>query len=355
MTKAELLSKNIVSNTEIHFLEDCLGTKDFEVYQLAGDASNRQYFRVVQGETSMVLMKWEPFTDNNDYPFLSVLDHFGKHNVHVPKVLHKSPPKGLILLEDLGDLTLERKFWEIQNKDLVLPFYKQSIDELIKIHYPASNDLNTHCTAFKVAFNNEKLLWEMNYGNEHLFEKMFKISLNDSSKKELGEIFNHICTVLDVKDKVICHRDYHSRNLMIKLGQVRVIDFQDARMGPIQYDLISLIHDSYVNIQPDLEKQILDYYFEQAAQYQPGIKANDEFYELYKRQLIQRCFKACGSFSSFYNMREDKRYLKYLKGTLNKVVSQLEVFSEYKLLKNIIVDNGLLEKDYSNPPSFEGC
>src|SRR5689334_18490713 len=120
------------------FLSRTLNDRAFEVFPLAGDASTRRYFRIVSGEESMVLMVWEPFNDDGNYPFLSVRDHFEKHGVTVPRVIAKSPSEGLVLLEDLGDLTLERKFWENQNQDIVLPFYEQSIDELIKIHYHAT-------------------------------------------------------------------------------------------------------------------------------------------------------------------------------------------------------------------------
>jgi len=96
------------------FLKNSLKSEDFKVYSLAGDASNRRYYRVILDHQSWVLMRWEPY-DPNNYPFLSVLQHFAKAEVHVPEVVFQSPQDGLVLLEDLGDLTLERKFWESQS------------------------------------------------------------------------------------------------------------------------------------------------------------------------------------------------------------------------------------------------
>src|SRR4051812_37776644 len=98
------------------FLKNSLKYEDFKVYSLAGDASNRRYYRVIQGHQSWVLMRWEPF-DPENYPFLSVLKHFAKAGVHVPEVVFMSPEEGLVLLEDLGDLTLERKFMESQSQE----------------------------------------------------------------------------------------------------------------------------------------------------------------------------------------------------------------------------------------------
>lgn len=290
-------------------------------------------------------MAWEPFEDLDRYPFLSVLRHFKKHRVRVPAVNRVNAGAGLILLEDLGDLTLERKFWENQDQSLVLPFYLQAIDELIKIHYHASSDRASECTAFEVEFNTEKFLWEMNYGREHLIEKLAGIQLSDGESKELQRCFLSICERLDKEPKYISHRDYHSRNLMLKLGQMRVIDFQDARMGPVQYDLVSLIHDSYVDLKPEMQEKILSDYLLKAAEFNSHLSL-EQFRDIFQIQLIQRCFKACGSFSSFYNNRKDLRYLKYIKPTLKKVSKVLEAYPQYKVFGDLIRERGLLEREF---------
>ena len=82
------------------FLTKSLKNGDFKVNQLAGDASNRRYYRVLQGPNSWVLMRWEPF-DAKNYPFLSVLNHFAKHKIQVPNVIGMDEKAGLVLLEDL--------------------------------------------------------------------------------------------------------------------------------------------------------------------------------------------------------------------------------------------------------------
>lgn len=328
------------------FLDVELGSAGYEILPLTGDASNRRYFRVVFGDQSFVLMVWEPFVDNADYPFLGVLNHFAKHGVLVPKVRAKSPANGLVLLEDLGDLTLERKFWETRDQSEVIPFYRQAIDELIKIHFSATDDASKNCVAFRVAFDLGKLLWEMNYGREHLIEGIGQVNLTAIEKKNLDRIFNDICALLAERHRRICHRDYHSRNLMIKLGQMRVIDFQDARMGPIQYDLVSLVYDSYVDLSGSSRVAILNYYKEAALDVGASPKEFDDFELMMKIQRIQRCFKACGSFSSFYQMRKDTRYLKYISKTLKIVSDTIVEFPEYRVFYDILSDYGLLDRHY---------
>ncbi len=326
------------------FLETHLESQDFKVYQLAGDASNRRYYRVIHNNQSLVLMRWEPF-DPKNYPFLSVLNHFAKHKVHVPTVIAMDPSLGLVLLEDLGDLTLERKFWESQNQEASLPFYKQAVDELIQIHFVATAD-KSDCTAFRIMFDVEKLLWEMKYGQDNLLSGVCKFQFTEKSNTEITQVFTNICTRLHEEPKFIAHRDYHSRNLMIKYDEMRVIDFQDARMGPIQYDLVSLLRDSYVNMNDQMEELLLQDYLNKAKPYLPKNFSREHFDHIYELQTIQRCFKACGSFSSFYNLRNDTRYLKYISHTLRKVLKSLNKFPEYQLFADILIDSGAIERKY---------
>lgn len=329
----------------IDFLTEALASREFEVIPLAGDASSRKYYRVVHEERSWVLMAWEPFEDVDRYPFLSVLRHFRKHKIKVPTVNRVSASQGLILLEDLGDLTLERKFWENQDQALALPYYRMAVDELIKIHYQASEDRAAECTAFEIAFDKDKFLWEMNYGREHLLEKLAGINLSFEEASHLDRSFNTICEILDKEPKFISHRDYHSRNLMLKLGQMRVIDFQDARMGPIQYDLVSLVHDSYVDLNKEMQDQILSDYLLKASEFNSNLSL-DEFRHVFQLQMIQRCFKACGSFASFFNNRKDLRYLKYIRPTLRKVAQTLENYPEHQGFLKILRDHNLLEREF---------
>lgn len=334
----------VVDETFFSFLNSYFKGDDFKVYQLAGDASNRRYYRILKENQSWVLMVWEPFNPET-YPFLSVLNHFAKHQVGVPNVISMSPSEGLVLLEDLGDLTLERKYWEAQNPESSMNFYQQAVDELIKIHFKATLDKN-ECTAFKMKFDTEKFLWEMNYAKEHLLDGVCKFAFTEKSHKELIYTFTEICSRLDEEPKFIAHRDYHSRNLMIKYDDMRVIDFQDARLGPVQYDLVSLFRDSYVNMSDEMAKRLTDYYLEKARPYLSKDLSRSYFDEIYELQTVQRCFKACGSFASFYMTRNDKRYLKYLTHTLRRVLKSLSNFPEYKLLNDILIDSGAIEKNY---------
>lgn len=334
----------LISDSIYNWVATHIKEKQFSVIQLAGDASARRYYRIVKDDRTWVLMSWEPF-NANEYPFLSVQKHFEACQIHVPEIVAVGAEQGLLLLDDLGDLTLERKFWEQSTPEASFDFYKKTIDELIKIH-----DVATHSeiksTASITKFDTAKFLWEMNYAKEHLLLGLLKMKPSDSVLRELDGIFTDFCTKLDREPKVICHRDYHSRNVMIRRDKVYVIDFQDARLGPVQYDLVSLFRDSYVDITDDYSKMLMNYYLDHSQEKKKSTHSAEHFNKTYELQSLQRCFKACGSFASFMNMRQDRRYLKYLTPTLKRVMKSLLHFPEYTLLQSLLIDSGALEKNY---------
>ena len=340
------LSNPISKEIQSWVQEQIQSEEAFSIYQLAGDASARKYYRIIAGEKTWILMFWEPFNEAS-YPFISVQKHFKLAHVNVPSILAVNAKLGILLQEDLGDLTLERKHLENTNERSSISFYQQSLDEIIKIHDVATV-LNNKTTATEIMFDTAKFMWEMNYAKEHLFTGILDFKMGDQKAAALNTVFTHFCERLHQESKVICHRDYHSRNIMIKLGQVYVIDFQDARLGPVQYDLVSLFKDSYVELSDDYTHSLMNYYFENSNLKKTAGFSLEKFNLIYELQSVQRCLKACGSFASFMNSRQDRRYLKYLPSTLKKVIKSLSYFPEYQLLTDILTDSGALNKNYES-------
>lgn len=319
---------------------------EFSIYQLAGDASARKYYRVISGEKTWILMFWEPFQEAQ-YPFLSVQRHFKLAKVNVPAIVAVNGDLGVLLQEDLGDLTLERKYLENTNEKFSKAFYQQSIEEIIKIHDGATV-LKNKTTANENMFDTAKFMWEMNYAKEHLLTGILGYKMSDTKAAALNGVFTHFCERLHQEPKVICHRDYHSRNIMIKLGQAYVIDFQDARLGPVQYDLVSLLKDSYVDLSDAYAHSLMNFYFENSNLKKSKNFSLEKFNLIYELQSVQRCFKACGSFASFMNTRKDRRYLKYLPNTIKKVARSLSHFPEYQILMEILIESDALNKNYES-------
>lgn len=325
------------------FLKAALGSSAYRVQKLPGDGSDRSYFRIVQSSKSFILMQFtESFASFTS--FLNVQKYFEQSKIAVPILKFYRKDLGMILLEDLGDNTLEHVFLKDKNSPSILALYQQAIDELIKIHHHKKPG-HLHCVAFDVIFDAQKLTDEMLYCQKHLLEDYCQISLTEKVKGALNKEFMHLCSLLDLDQRVMIHRDYHSRNLMIKLDKVCVIDFQDARMSSCQYDLVSLLKDAYVNIDKRMEDLLIDDYLLKSRQLGFCI-SKDEFMQLYYLYSIQRCFKMCGSFAGFYNMKKDSGYLKYISKSLQNVLNSLSYFPECQTLKSILIDHNLINRDY---------
>ena len=321
------------------FLTPLVKTDQYSVTPLAGDASTRRYYRVATREKSWVLMEWEPFEQITDFPFLSVQKYFSEKGIRVPKIHHYDKNIGLFLLEDLGDLTLERRFWELQHQESILPFYKQSLDQLIKIHSLSfSKKTPRVCTAYKNEFSIEKLLWELNYAKKYLLQGLLKINLSERLEKSLEAEFLALCEQLYKSPQVICHRDFHSRNIMLSFDKVTIIDFQDARLGPPVYDLVSLFYDSYVDLKQSSIDLLMTYYCNQFPHFPELNISPEQWCHFFELQTIQRCFKACGSFASFKVTRNDNRYLSYIRPTLSRVLRHLEKFNPTSDLQKVLQD-----------------
>ncbi len=321
------------------FIQPLLETDQYTVTPLAGDASSRRYYRVVADKKSWVLMEWEPFDKIEDFPFLSVQKYFDEQSIRVPKIHSYNKDTGLFLLEDMGDLTLERRFWEFQDQEVVIPYYQKSLDQLIKIHSLSFDAPDGRvCTAYKNEFSVEKLVWELNYAKKFLIKELLQSNLSEELEAELDAEFLELCERLYQSPQVICHRDFHSRNIMLSFNEVCIIDFQDARLGPPAYDLVSLFYDSYVDLDDSSIATLTKYYKDNFPHFSSLNLSEDQWDELFLLQTIQRCFKACGSFASFKVTRDDNRYLHYIEPTLKLVLSRLPLFKANSTLERVLVD-----------------
>ena len=148
-------------------------------------------------------------------------------------------------------------------------------------------------------------------------------------------MFFSICSHLDKEKKHICHRDYHSRNLMIHNEKIYVIDFQDTRLGAVQYDLVSLLEDVYVDLDEEVKKRLLYYYWNMYSKRETPSGNFESFLQVYDLQLLQRLFKVCATFSGFYLFKKDNRYTKYISIAAKKISKTLKNFPQYKILKEV--------------------
>jgi N-acetylmuramate 1-kinase len=330
--------------------EEALGeylktTKIRKVVKLPGDASTRKYYRVFTEQKSFILMKTEPFPNEGlSLPFVVLQKHMQQSGIDVPQVYDIEPSQGFMLLEDLGDVTLLRKLQEVNHPQIEREIYERIIDSLIDMQLqcspPAHSGLNLD--AFKMRFDHEKLMWEMEFMIEHFYKGYLARDLDPNDLKLMRDSLSEICTALANEPTVFTHRDFHSRNVMVvptpgvNTERYVMIDFQDARLGPPQYDLASLLKDSYYQLEEAQIEGLLDYY---RVRYESltGVRLDrTHFIRMFDLMSVQRNLKAIGSFASFIMKRNNPGYLKYIGNTFENVRRTLLKYPEYSQLREVL-------------------
>jgi N-acetylmuramate 1-kinase len=301
-----------------------------ELVRLAGDASTRTYFRLFfkDGTTAVVTAYPDPGT-GTEAAFLDVQRFLDELGLPVPKILAHYPEQGLVILEDLGDDLLETLV-RTSGEDRKVELYEQAVDLLLRVRR-ATFSLSSGCVALSLAFDEEKLMQEMDFFMTHFVRGFCRLEPSRAAASSLAEFFRRICTILAQEPRIFAHRDYHARNLILHGGRLVMIDFQDARMGPAQYDLASLLRDSYVSLPEALVDQLLSRYMEGTENTSSGFR--ERFRYVFDIMSLQRNIKALGTFGYQANVRGSRRYLSSVPRTgayISLNVTKYEEFSGYR-------------------------
>ena len=203
---------------------------------VAGDASNRRYFRLDPGGSSFIVAEAPPETENNE-AFLAVRDCLAGLGVRVPEVLAVDLERGYLLLEDLGD----RLLLPVLSADNVDHYYEQARDILLHMVAPPDS------AQLLPAYNATLLREELSRFPQWFSQGLLGYTLDDRELAWVEALDQLLIDSALEQPRVLVHRDFHSRNLMLQPdGQLGVIDFQDAVIGPVTYDLVSRLRDCYV-------------------------------------------------------------------------------------------------------------
>ncbi|MBK5257512.1 MAG: phosphotransferase [Vicinamibacteria bacterium] len=302
-----------------------------DVDALSGDASTRRYFRLTpkEGASSIVALYPDPF-DATATPFYTVGDALIQMGLPVPKLLDHDGALGIYEQEDLGDLTLQHVLNQATAPQKI-DFYREAIDEIITAQREAPK-VPQRAICFHTAFDIEKLSWELHYFEKHFLELHCRVDLSVEDRSKLAEGFHSLAAQIASWPRVLCHRDYHSRNLMLHKGRLFWIDYQDARMGPATYDLASLLRDSYVTLDEDFVQ-------DRAEEFrQKGVpdETRETFRQRFELMSIQRNLKALGTFGYMAVVRGNPVYLPYIPGTLAHVKRNLDRHHELASLASVL-------------------
>ncbi len=302
-----------------------------QVEALSGDASTRRYFRVrpKEGASSIVALYPDPF-DATATPFYTVGEALIQMGLPVPRLLDHDGALGIYEQEDLGDLTLQHVLPGASAEQKV-DFYREAIDEIVTAQREAPK-VPQRAICFHTAFDLEKLSWELHYFEKHFLELHRRVDFSVEDRSKLAEAFHALAAQIASWPRVLCHRDYHSRNLMRHQGRLFWIDYQDARMGPATYDLASLLRDSYVTLDEDFVSDRAEEFRQKGV---PG-ETRETFQQRFELMSIQRNLKALGTFGFMAVVRNNPVYLPYIPGTLAHVKRNLSRHPELASLASVL-------------------
>lgn len=297
-----LSEKRVVSYTARHFR---VPVKAVLFQPLTPDASTRKYYRVARAaaplETSIISLYPTPFNPQ-DNSFLDVTRLFEQAQLPVPRVLDVAGTEGIILQEDLGDTSLTEFISaaaERGDKSGAAEMLRCAIELIARIQAATPLAFEMESVASRLAFDEDKLGWELNYFFDHFFGSYRGQQFAPEEESAIKRDLQAIAAELAARPRVLTHRDYHGMNLMVdKQGALRIIDHQDARMGPVTYDLVPLLVER--RLQPVdetwVEEQQAEFLRLRAELGLPPLEENELRYE-FNLMTVQRQLKAIGTFS----------------------------------------------------------
>jgi aminoglycoside/choline kinase family phosphotransferase len=302
------------------------------VVPLTGDASDRRYFRVIprEGKSFVLAMNSAPFV-YDQLPFVNVAGLFAAMPLPVPAILGEAADQGILALSDLGDVTLQAHLGAAPPAAHAR-LYREAVGFIEVMQRRGRELADAAYIPYGIAFDVDKLTWEMDFFIKHFLEAYRGVTFAEGDRDALRSELAQLVATLAAEPRVLCHRDYHSRNLMLSDGRLWIIDFQDARMGPDTYDLVSLLRDSYVDISEDDVDELLAYFLALAGR--SGEAA--EFRRRFDEMALQRNLKALGTFGYQTTARSNTVYIQYIPRTLRYAREQVHKYPRFAPLRDLL-------------------
>ncbi|MCK0163381.1 phosphotransferase [Marinobacter sp. S6332] len=294
------------------------GFENAEAIPVSGDASFRSYFRVRKMDTngseeSFIVMDSPPELEDCR-PFVHIGRHWLASGIMVPNIIEADPARGFLLLEDFGDQLMLGQL----TPDTVDSLYQSALDELLLIQQVTAHPDNP-LPAYDAALLNR----EMALFRDWLLEGYLGLELDNIEKSMLDTTFALLRESALAQPEVTVHRDYHSRNLLVRERNSRpgVIDFQDAVTGPITYDPVSLLKDCYIQWPEERIYGWLEIFRKQSLEAGLHRADSDTFRQWFELMGMQRHLKAAGIFARLAMRDGKQRYLDDIPRTLGYLLT----------------------------------
>jgi aminoglycoside/choline kinase family phosphotransferase len=319
------MESTLARKTELTtWLSQLPGLSSAELTPIAGDASFRRYYRVQTRTHTYVAMDAPP-TLEKSLPFVAIAYALKNVGLNTPEIFAADLDHGFLLLTDFGD----RTYLNTLKPDNADHLYGKALDALAVLQ-TCEGAVGYTVPPFTASFMQQEWMWHQ----EWVFDQWLGCPLDGSVLVELTMVYDALVQSALEQPQVFMHRDFHAGNLMVlPLNGVGILDFQDAFIGPLTYDLASLLRDCYIAWP---ESQVYGW----AAAYLDRLQAMGLFTAVNEAVFlrwfdwmgVQRHLKAMLTFARKHVRDKDSSYLKFMPRTLNYILSVTARYQELKPL-----------------------
>ena len=321
-----------------NWLQTKLGLPEYDIQPASSDASFRRYFRITckagnfnqyASAASLIVMDAPP-SHENVQPFIRVSGDMKQMGLNVPVVFEQNIEEGILLLSDLGAV----QYLTVLDDNNVERLYGDALAALyrLQLNGPRQSD-------YYPSYDQALLQRELGIFSEWYLEKHLGLRISDDQREVIDSSFTLFIESALEQPTVLVHRDYHSRNLMLtESGNPGILDFQDAVIGPITYDLVSLLKDCYIKWPKDkVENWCLQH--KQKLENEGIIDSVSDhvFLRWFDFMGAQRHLKATGIFARLDHRDGKPDYLNDIPRTLSYVYDVACRYSELHGLKDLLV------------------
>lgn len=289
---------------------------DYGLAPIQGDASFRQYYRLTHKNLSYIVMDAPPALEACQ-PFVAIAKVLNNLTLKVPEVISADIQQGFLLLTDFGNNLLLK----VATPENFYQLYQNACGSLATLL--TCNKVDGHNVPY---FDQKFMRNELALAQEWFLQKHLQIDLS-SHQEELNAFFDFLCASAVSQPQVFMHRDFQTANLMVlENNKIGILDFQDAMIGPITYDLVSLLKDCYLMWPEKLITQLaLDY----KKQVYPQV-SDKEFIRWFDLMGLQRHIKALMIFARKFHRDQNANYLRHMPRTLNYIYTTCSRYKECK-------------------------
>lgn len=292
-----------------------------QIIKLTGDASTRAYFRAEAEDRSLIASLYSaPFDEaeraaarvarfeatnpsarlmfaSDPCAHIEATALFLDAGLPVPRILATAGAAALMLFEDVGDVRLQDWMTD-RSRSEIREAYSRALELVVDIQAATELARQADSICARMCFDEAKLRWELGFFFANYFNRYLRMKLDPATANGVQEDFRALCAELAARPRVLTHRDYHARNLMMHDDRMFIIDHQDARMGPASYDVASLLSDPYTTLDDELVAELIARFIAMKAASRAPLANVEEFRTELDLMTVQRILKAIGTYAS---------------------------------------------------------